>query len=61
MMEKFREAIASGEINPTSAIIVFTDPNPDGSLDIRTWRSNMSWPEEYAYLGIAQKSAVNYK
>lgn len=60
MAEAFCADIASGEIKPESAIIVFTELSPDGkSRDIRTWRSQMEWAEEYAYLGIAQEKSVN--
>lgn len=61
MLEAMLQDIREGKVRPNAAVIVFTEENPDRTYDIRTWRAQMTWPEEYAYLGIAQEKAVNRK
>ncbi len=61
MLEAALAEIRAGTLAPQSAILVWAVPNdtPKGTFQIRCWRAQLGWAEEYAYLGIAQEHAIN--
>ena len=59
LLDELRAAIECGEIDPLSMIVVFTEPRGDGRIGIRSWRANMSWTEEFTYLGLAQHDCLD--
>ncbi len=60
MLEAMLEDIRDGKLAPTAATIIYTVENPQGGHSVHSWRAQMSWTEELAYLHIAQDQTIRH-
>jgi hypothetical protein len=58
MLEELLADVKAGRVPMESAIVVYTVPTGHGDIQVHSWRAQVGWAEEYAYLGIAQAQCL---
>ena len=62
MLEEFLKAIRSGEEMPKGMIITYSVEDPKTKrINVYTWRAQLNWTEEYAFLHIAQNKCLEHQ
>lgn len=61
MLQEFIDAIDRGEEAPKGMVIVYSEELPDKGVHVHSWRSQVSWCEEYTFLEVAQQKCIDDK
>ena len=60
MLEEMLRDIRAGKVMPAAAVLVYTVENPRGGHSVHSWRAQMGWTEELAYLEVAKDQTMRH-